>query len=434
MKYSARPGFSIIGIVACFALGCDSGSPHTTAEAPVVPAPSLPSATTTDSVAGSISDEEAKQFAKRFLEAIERDDAAALPALFNQDRMWALTLEGIESVRASKVPRPGKGAITHFLNTLIHEQHSVVVRGGSYDLLRIHDVDGQKRALFRIACDDGVNYHDVILGKNADGSVRGIDIDVFAAGERSSASMRRLHLQFAADETTVGRLAGRERLYVTHFKEINGILAGLRGGAPAEAIQIFRSLPRELQIDRHLMLFRIQATMLLQDDSEFALAVKDFRDCYPGEPCTDLMSIHYYLLRKKFEKALEAIDAVDKAVGGDPYLCRYKGEVLAGQGRIEEAASAFDLAVNAVPEIQDVWWGRVSFELEQQKFDDVLADFKQIDSRFRVEWQNFNELPAYAEFVKSPQYQEWLRYLAAKSADAADADDPPATPPADGAE
>lgn len=62
---------------------------------------------------------------------------------------------------------------------------------GSFRLVRVHQKDGATRGLFRLLGNRGVvNYHDLVLERRPSGSVRVVDVYVFASGELLSETLR----------------------------------------------------------------------------------------------------------------------------------------------------------------------------------------------------------------------------------------------------
>ena len=62
---------------------------------------------------------------------------------------------------------------------------------GSYHFLRVHQdaADGSSRALFRMISANGLNYHDLVLGLDAQGKPVFNDVFVFVSGEMMSQTM-----------------------------------------------------------------------------------------------------------------------------------------------------------------------------------------------------------------------------------------------------
>jgi hypothetical protein len=56
----------------------------------------------------------------------------------------------------------------------------------------------------------------------------------------------------------------------------------------------------------------------------------------------------------------------------------------------------------------------VGYSLEDKDYDETLARLQEIDRTFPMVFNDLSKVPAYAGFVKSPQYAQWLEYLKAK--------------------
>ncbi len=67
--------------------------------------------------------------------------------------------------------------------------------GGHIKLLRVNEMDGGPRALYRLAGDEGLNYHDVVLALTDRGRVAVVDAYVYDTGEMMSAALRRMLVQ-----------------------------------------------------------------------------------------------------------------------------------------------------------------------------------------------------------------------------------------------
>ncbi len=56
----------------------------------------------------------------------------------------------------------------------------------------------------------------------------------------------------------------------------------------------------------------------------------------------------------------------------------------------------------------------IGISMQEEKYDVTLAALKKQDQTFKMTYKDFTTVPAYAGFVKSTQYQQWLEYLAQK--------------------
>src|SRR5206468_2608098 len=103
--------------------------------------------------------------------------------------------------------------------------------------------------------------HEYELGRAADGTACAVDILVYASGENSSQSMRRMLLPAIVEQHkgVIGRLVGTESDYVSHAQEIIDMERYVTSGDYAKGLQAFAALPATLQGDKALALFRLMA-------------------------------------------------------------------------------------------------------------------------------------------------------------------------------
>jgi hypothetical protein len=59
--------------------------------------------------------------------------------------------------------------------------------------------------------------------------------------------------------------------------------------------------------------------------------------------------------------------------------------------------------------LQEAYWALVAVALYERKFDETLQRLQELDQKFKPNFPDFASLELYAEFIKSPQYQQWLK-------------------------
>lgn len=395
----------------CWLTGCGQKPANRAAK----PASAIPASTKGLSSA-PITDEEVQAFAEKFTDGIVRGDFAAVSSVFDWSILIDRTLEGVElSPKAQAEVKSGMNISLRGKNALLGQIHQQIASGGSYRLLRIHEVEGRRRALFRLLpAGGGVNYHDIVLVKAADGKCHGIDMHIFLSGEFLSTTMKRTLLPVAAslNRSLIQKLTGQNQLFVQHQADVLKMVQAAPQN-PVDALRLFHALPPELQRDKSLLLVRLAAAQAAGNDEECQQTLTDFRRYHPDEACVDFLSIDYFITRKEYADALTAIDAVNRAVGGDSMLDVMKANLLIELDRVDEASTLVLAAIDTEPDLVDAWWLLVSVDLKRKDFEKVLERLKQIDERFEIEWNDLSQEPGYAEFAGSPQYQQWLDYQAA---------------------
>jgi tetratricopeptide (TPR) repeat protein len=173
-------------------------------------------------------------------------------------------------------------------------------------------------------------------------------------------------------------------------------------------------LPKKYQEEKPVLLVYMQATAHLGADGEadYLAGLERFRELYPDDAAIDFISIGYFHLKKRYDEVRRSIDRIDKAVGGDPYLDVLRGNAWMEDGRFEEARQAMEKAIEEEPDLARAYWTRIALSLREQKHADTLKWLQTIVEKCHVAIKNLNEVPEYAEFVKSPQYGEWQKWCA----------------------
>ncbi len=279
---------------------------------------------------------------------------------------------------------------------------------GTYRLLRVHEVNGQHCALFRMQGEKGLNYHDLQLGKRK-GQVVITDIDVFLAGETIGSIVRRLYISGAAEanHTIVDRLMGKERVLFNNLPKVQEMQRlGQSGDAPG-AMRIYAQLPAELQREKYVLLVRVGAAMELPE-AEYLRVLDETERHLQGDPALDLISLDALILRKKYDQVDKALDRLNRRVE-DPWLEVIRGNVHFDAGRYEPATEAFLKAVKGNKDFEVAWWALVNTSLKRKKYADTARYLTELQTRFKADVSGVEEDEDYVEFVASPDYKKWKR-------------------------
>ena len=99
---------------------------------------------------------------------------------------------------------------------------------------------------------------------------------------------------------------------------------------------------------------------------------------------------------------------IDKFIGGDPYLHVLRANCHFLNDEPAKAREFIQKALAAEPTLIDAYWMVVHFALTDQDHDETLRLLNEIDEKFELVFEDLTQVPEYAEFVKSPQYREWM--------------------------
>jgi hypothetical protein len=279
----------------------------------------------------------------------------------------------------------------------------LVDEGGTYVLLRHRKVDGKQRPLFRFVSANGLNYHEFLP---AEGGGRYVDFHVAISGEWMSETMRRFYL--AAVAAASGKLEGREADLMTSMPRIQEMHAAAREERHEEVLKIWAGLPRSVQEEKFLLILRAQSASKVSEKEHLA-ALDAFEKVHPKDPAVALHRIDALFLRKKHDDLLKTIDGLDAALGGDPYLEILRGNAHWEADRRDKAKAAADRAIKAEPTLKDAYWTRITYALGDREHKVVAELLTALEKKLGEEIADLTEVESYAEFVKSPEYAEWMK-------------------------
>ncbi len=361
-------------------------------------------------------DAECQTFVAEFQQALLKKDIAQVNNLIAWDELLNRSSGGVKMepktlqqfITGVKIGVSGPNGLAGQLIRLIGE-------GGSYTCLRVRQVDGRPRPLFRLLqADSTVNYHEFPLAKSPSGKTVATDVYIYATAEYMSQSMRRILLPIAAheDRSLIQKLTGQESDYVTHLADCQAMTKALQNRQYSEVLRVYKTLPQTLAKDKNVLLTRHMAAMHV-NNQEYVQAMDDFRKYYANDPSIDMLSVDYFALQHQYDKSLTCIDALDKALEGDPYLNVLRGNVMLEIPDLDSARKSYERALTDEPTLLPAHWGLVSVSLAEKKFDQTLQLLQRIYDQFHLEFNDLSQVSEYAEFVQSPQYRQWLAFLEA---------------------
>lgn len=355
-------------------------------------------------------DEQVQSFAESFVQAIATGDVQTADSLIDYDFILARATELADVEKEFQ-----EGFMRGFNDNLGQrglgrQMVANTQPDGSFRLLKTHTVDGQKRAMFRVVMTDGsLNYLDMILAIRPGPLVKAVDIYVVAAGEQMSQTIRRIYLMSAAqiNPSLLQRLSGRDGDFVKNMERIAEMTQQFQAGNGGAALSAYRQLPQSMRDEKSMMLIATQAASLVSDN-EYLSMLEEFRRVHANDACSDIISIDYYFMRKEFDQALECINRLDTAIGGDPYLNIHRAQLMVERGELDEARKLCESSIETAPDEEDLYWVVVTITLRQKKFADTVTWLNRLQSEFELELSDLQSVPEYSEFVESPEYSAWM--------------------------
>ena len=280
---------------------------------------------------------------------------------------------------------------------------------GHYRFLRLRAVEGETRALFRLVTGGSFNYHEYLLKAGPGGRVRAVDLYVHLSGEWISATFRRaLVTALAAEPGALAKLAGKENIFLKHLSTYTAFFRSVREGRNEEALRLYDEFPPELRNDKSILVMRCTASNHV-GPQEAAAALKDFQKAHPKDPSLLLLSLGPSVHAGEHDRALRILDELGEAVGGDPYLHVQRAEVLVVAKKLKEAREAGKKAAEQEPSLPDAYWVLIGISLRAKDWPDTVRWLDAVESKLKIGIRDLKEIPDYAEFVKTPEYEAWAK-------------------------
>jgi tetratricopeptide (TPR) repeat protein len=378
-----------------------------------VPAPDAPAPAAVHTGA-PLTDDDYRKFGKELERAAAAGDRETVKRLLRLSDMVARSVSDFPlsaSERTSLLAGAANGAES-IVGQLITEAKTA----GHYKFLRARESAGKRVAIMRLLnAEGGVNYHEVSLIRYADGQVGAEDLYVHATGETLTQTYRRVVLPGLAEAKRglLDRLNGSDRLFTKNLPTIQSAMQEVRAGQHASALARLRGLPAELRDQKIFALIAVQAAQGC-DEAEYLKELERLRKLFPNDPTVELVLLDYYALKRQFDEAIRVIDRLNAAVGGDPHLVATRALMLGEAGRAAEAKTEAERAIAEEPTHEFCYSVRVGLALKQKNFADALAWLKKGVEVGAVDTDTDGLLaaPDYAEFVKSPQFAEFGKWLA----------------------
>ena len=274
--------------------------------------------------------------------------------------------------------------------------------------LRLNSSDGSPRPLFRILTGTEINYVELILARRPDGEIRIVDLFNLSLGGVQTAvgrrdwipglwSLRRLNTMIAPtpEDFFVGLNPA--------FEELLELLAKKKY---REFDALF--LQKAEAFKRDPAAHRLHVRVAGQIDADFyGRAVHEMEKCFPDDPSLLVLKLGGALMKKDLKGTLDAADALDERLKGDPYLDVIRSNSLLEAGDIANARSRAAKAMGAEPELHAAWWLFINACLQQEDFKAVAEALSKMEG-LNMELGRLEDEPAFAEFMKSNEYRGWL--------------------------
>lgn len=359
-----------------------------------------------------ISETEAAEFAQALVAAVSTGGAEEVNRLIDWRRIAEKATRSPDTAELDVARTEFKNglskALTHSTG-VFGQIHTAIEEGGSYKLLHVLLSEDPPYVLMRLKMPNGgLNYHQLFLARDKGGQVIADDLFVFLSEEKISETFRKTWVAFAHEklESSAGKQAAATDPYFAYLDTVKKITDLTSQGQPAEALELYETLPESLRRDKGLLLMRLHAALEYSDD-EYQRCIDDFRAYHPDDVALDCVLIDAYVLREEYAKALECIARTHTNIGGDPMLLVQRAVLLMMLDRHDEARQTVAKVIAAEPDLAEAYETGVNLSLAERNFDDTVKFLNALEKNFEYAWDDLKLTPGFAEFVKSPQFEAW---------------------------
>ena len=286
-------------------------------------------------------------------------------------------------------------------------------------LRAVKDADGMK-ARFRLS-GQGVNYWDVLLGRNAAGQVCLVDYMGYTEGEYLSETQRRLFQQLIPGllrGTRSKALADAELRSIHQLKELT---AFLQKGQFESFLQAYDHLDPAMQQQRTILYYRVMAAnAIAAKDPDpgpvtirvYSKAVDEYRREFPAASNLELMQLDFHFLNKDYRAVIKVVDQLDRRVGGDPYLDLLRGNALHAMNEPALAKAKLRAVEKSCPWEKDVYNALLAISFEEKDFIETTRLLIATEKNTEQVWEpNFNGAEEFAGYRASKEFAKWKAYV-----------------------
>ena len=363
---------------------------------------------------GQLTDEDYLKFANFLEKAAQSGDVEAFTRAIDWDAI----------ISRATTPSVGSKEFNEFfvLTTMrdvigsygIAEKTVALVKdGGEFRCLRVHTVEGTKRLVFRLLVPKkpALDYFEFELARRADGRVLVSDYYVFRIGETISQAIRRKYRSIATVAQKVlerNELSAQEMAFAENHRKFLEMEACSCAGDGQRALEINAQLPAAFQKEKFVLLTRLEAANLVGGKA-YDDAMEAIRSALPDDPCVDFVLVDYYTSHQQYDELRAAIDRLDRRIEDDSYQDARRALSYLQEKKYKLAREHGQKALDAEDTLLLAYCVLLQCAIEEKDFDEVSRLLTVTEEKAVTTVSDLTTIPIYAEFVKSPQYQSWLK-------------------------
>ena len=277
-----------------------------------------------------------KDFLNRVLAArvVEEEAAQALAASFE---------DSIQAMFTGAFPRPRSQAeVGDIIGTVI----SLEAQGGQARAIVRYEGNGYR-----------FSYHAYDLVRGRGGRVQIVDWFDYYQGSRFSEDVADSLVRTMPGKGAVAAILETGKPSEAQLFQVGELLKAVRDRNPQRYFQIYDGLDEALRAEPFIVRLNYGYSMQLGDPRRLAAAVADVTARMPGDARTSLSLADYYIVQRRFDDAIDALEIFESALGApDGVTESLKATAAMAIGEFERAEAFAESATNTEPTLELAWW------------------------------------------------------------------------------
>jgi hypothetical protein len=341
------------------------------------------------------------------VEALNARDVDALMRVMDVDEVARLVTKdlGLSAADREKVRVSFPKALRNNLEIGVR---TIEGSKGSAKFLRGGKRDARPYTLVRYDLgDQGIDYVEYYL--TASGKVDDWYVHSLATLYSTSAALG-LATIFKTDSMLFGIL-GMRASTEADTKPFTELRARLQKQDFAGAHKALDAFPEGFRKTRQWALMRVTYGARI-DDAAHRAALRYLAQNFGEDPALQFMLIDHYAFEKQFDRALTALAALERAIGGeDAATANLRGRILVPAKRYEEAARACRRGMALEPDHKPAYWCLVEVGLDANNGKVAIEGLSAYEKAFKVQFDpaKLAGLDAYKAIAKTPEFAAWAK-------------------------
>jgi len=280
----------------------------------------------------------------------------------------------------------------------------ILVNKGEYNYMRLYiDGDNQFHLMFRLFTEDGINYHDYLI-QRVDERYKLVDVYVFYTGRNLSDTYRDRYLETLAEQDFFESNREFKKATKAYEKYLNFI----------DKEQYKKAYLASFDVSEHRQQtkpFKLLQLRIAKELSPEVLTdvLADFEQSFPNDPSLALRMVDYYYEIEAYDKSLESVEMVNKAVDGDYFLDIYRGNIHYAKGDLKQAKAYFTAVIENFPYFVEAYDLLFAVYVKLKQNDEAVSILNIMIKNFGYTKSELIDyiLDEFPNFTRTTAYQNW---------------------------